>query len=167
MIGRPAKDTITVKDVPAQAFIKAYAEQLKKAQKIVPIKDSAFIKTGHAQELSPEDDDWFFVRAAALARTLYLRPERGVNTLRHIYGRKHRQGHSKRHHEVGSGKVIRYALQQLQNAQVLMAYNDKRNKDFRNDNDTTTKYPRIVAPEGRKEMNLIAKSVYESLYQQP
>ena len=166
MIGKSSKDTITVKDVPAEAFIKAYAEQLKKAQKIKPIKDANLIKTGHAQELTPENEDWFFVRAAALARSLYLRPERGVGTLRHVYGRRHCSGHSKRHHAPGSGKVIRYALQQLQSADVLIAYNDKRNHDFKADGPSTTCYPRIVSSEGRKEMNLIAKTVYENLYLQ-
>jgi ribosomal protein S19E (S16A) len=34
MIGRTEKDFITVKDVPAQAFIVAYANHLKKANKI-------------------------------------------------------------------------------------------------------------------------------------
>jgi ribosomal protein S19E (S16A) len=34
MIGRKAKDSITVKDVPAHDFIVAYANHLKKANKI-------------------------------------------------------------------------------------------------------------------------------------
>ena len=154
---------ISVKDVPAEAFIKAYAEHLKKAQKIKPIAHVNLIKTGHAQEVTPENEDWFFVRCAALARTLYLRPERGVGSLRHIYGRKHKPGLTKRHHEPGSGKVIRFALQQLQGANILMAYNDKRNKGFKADGDTETKYPRIVTPEGHQDMNKIAKNVYEEL----
>jgi ribosomal protein S19E (S16A) len=34
MIGRKAQDTVTVKDIPAHDFIVAYANYLKKANKI-------------------------------------------------------------------------------------------------------------------------------------
>ena len=53
MIGRTAKDSITVKDVPACAFIKAYAQHLKKTQKVTPIQNHHFLKTGFSREISP------------------------------------------------------------------------------------------------------------------
>ena len=165
MIGRNGSDMITVKDVPAEAFINAYAEHLKKTQKVTPIKDANILKTGYSQELTPENEDWFFVRSAAIARTLYLRPERGVGHLRHVFGKRHKPGHKKRFHAVASGKVIRFAIQQLEKANILMAYNDKRNKNFQGEQDET-KYPRIVTSEGHQDMNTVAKNVYNSLYKQ-
>ena len=68
MLGRTASDSITVKDVPAQAFINAYAEHLKKTQRIALVKNSHFIKTGHAQHMAPYSEDWFYTRAASIAR---------------------------------------------------------------------------------------------------
>jgi small subunit ribosomal protein S19e len=92
MIGRKEKDTITIKDVPAEAFIKAYAEQLKIEQKVTPMAMDAFIKTGISKEVSPHNIDWFYIRTAALARKLALKPNSGVGRLRHIFGENQRAG---------------------------------------------------------------------------
>lgn len=159
MIGRTSKDFITVKDVPANEFIKAYAEHLKKTQKVIPMKNYFILKTGHSREISPVDQDWFYVRTAALARKLFLRPGLGVGTLQHIYGKKGNNGHRRKHHTKGSGKIIRYALQQLSEANILMKKNDKRNKSILphlHEEDSAC-LPRIVTPEGQKELNEIAK----------
>ena len=167
MLGRSASDSITVKDVPAHAFIVAYAEHLKKAQRIAPLKNGHFIKTGQAQQLAPYSEDWFYVRAAALARKLYLRPELGIGSLKHIYGRSKNFGHSPFHHASGSGKIIRYALQQLEKANVLMRYNDKRNNGLvSRPTVKSVLLPRIVTPEGHKELNEIAKQVFRTIHGQ-
>ena len=81
MLGRKATDKITVRDVPAEAFIKAYADHLKKSQKVMPMEKGHYIKTGTTREISPQDEDWFYVRSAALARKVFLRPCLGVRTL--------------------------------------------------------------------------------------
>ena len=59
MLGRNSNDLITVKDVPADKFIAAYAEHLKKTQKVLPIKGASYIKTGHFKQLNPYSEDWF------------------------------------------------------------------------------------------------------------
>ena len=167
MFGRKSTDMITVKDVPASEFIKAYANHLKTSQKVTPMENAFFIKTGKSRELAPYDEDWFYVRAASLARKIYLRPELGVGTLQHIYGRKCRNGHRKKHAAKGSGKIIRYALQQLSDAGILMRYNDKRNHNADEDIDRDDKnYPRIITPKGQKELNQIAGQVFKKLYQE-
>ena len=167
MLGRTATDSITVKDVAPQAFIAAYAEHLKKTQRIAALPNSHFLKTAHGKEMTPYSEDWFYVRAAALARKLYLRPELGVGSLRHIYGVKKRNGNAKNHHSTGSGKVIRYALQQLEKANVLMRYNDKRNRSLTHVPEAKgVLLPRVVTPEGQKELNEIAKQVFRSTYGQ-
>jgi len=43
----------TVKDVPAEDFIVAYAEYLKKNKKIVIPKWADFVKTGKGKEIAP------------------------------------------------------------------------------------------------------------------
>ena len=63
----------TVRSVPASAFIAAYAEVLKNNDKFVVPKWADTVKTGVHKELAPYDPDWYFIRAAAIARKIYLR----------------------------------------------------------------------------------------------
>ena len=165
MIGRNSADLITVKDVPAEKFISAYAEHLKTAQKVKPIKGVEYIKTGNFKYLNPYNEDWFYFRCAAIARIVYLRPEIGIGTLRHVFGGSKCHGRAQHHHALASGKVLRFALQQLEAADVLMRLSDKRNKSHESVPDKKDKLlPRIVTPEGHKDLNEIAKSVFLKLY---
>ena len=165
MLGRNQKDLITVKDVPASEFITAYAEHLKKTQKVLPMKNSHFIKTGHYKKVSPYNEDWFYMRAATLARMVYLRPEIGISTLRNVFGGRENNGNANYHHALASGKVLRYALQQLEDANVLMRLNDQRNKNNQTLPDKKSKLlPRVITPEGQKEVNEIAKQVFIAKY---
>ena len=76
----------TVKDVPAEDFIVAYADYLKKNKKITVPQWTDYVKTGKLRELAPLNPDWMYIRTAALARKVYLRGNLGVSTLTHIYG---------------------------------------------------------------------------------
>jgi small subunit ribosomal protein S19e len=78
----------TVKDVPADDFIQAYAEYLKKNKKLIVPKWSDFVKTGKGKEIAPMNPDWLYIRCAAVARKVYLRGHLGVGTMQHIYGAK-------------------------------------------------------------------------------
>jgi small subunit ribosomal protein S19e len=53
---------ISVRDVPAEAFINAYAQVLKNNDKFVVPKWADTVKTGVHKELAPYDPDWFFIR---------------------------------------------------------------------------------------------------------
>lgn len=53
---------ITVKDVPADAFIKAYAKYLKRSGRVELPKWVDIVKTGTLKQLSPIDPDWYYVR---------------------------------------------------------------------------------------------------------
>ena len=72
--------------------------------------------------MAPLDADWLYIRAAALARKVYLRGHLGVSTLQHIYGGKQRFGVRRNHHENSSGKIIRYCLQQLEVIKLIPKY---------------------------------------------
>ena len=101
---------LTVKDISAPKFIAAYADYLKRSNKldIPPWVD--YVKTGKFKELAPYDRDWLYIRAAALARKVYLRTHLGVGALKKIYGGLQRNGTAPEHFSKGSGKVIRYLL---------------------------------------------------------
>lgn len=59
----PTPQGKTVKDVPAQDFIKAYALHLKKSGRLEMPTYVDLIKTSCAKEMPPLDQDWFYVRA--------------------------------------------------------------------------------------------------------
>jgi len=59
---------VSVRDVDAQQFIEAYAAFLKRQGKL-PIPGWVdTVKTGHYKELPPQSIDWYYVRAASVAR---------------------------------------------------------------------------------------------------
>merc|ERR1711977_506028 len=70
---RMARRSVTVKDVPADEFIKACADYLKRQPKFDVPKYHDIVKAGVIKELAPYDEDWFFIRAASIARKVYLR----------------------------------------------------------------------------------------------
>jgi small subunit ribosomal protein S19e len=53
---------VTVKDVSAPEFIKAYAAYLKRSGKLEVPKWVDLVKTGTFKELAPYDPDWFYTR---------------------------------------------------------------------------------------------------------
>lgn len=57
-----------VKDVPADRFVVALAEHFKKSDKLKVPQWAEIVKTGAYKELPPVNPDWFFIRAAAIAR---------------------------------------------------------------------------------------------------
>ena len=62
---------LTVKDVPAHDFIKAFAEHLKKTEKIAIPDWYDWAKTSCKHELAPYDPDWIFIRAGKLLGVFY------------------------------------------------------------------------------------------------
>ena len=154
MFGRSrADETITLKDVPANKFIAAYAAHLKKTQKIKPIDGHEYLKTAFYKDMHPECPDWYYTRAAALARKLYLRPQIGVGRLRHLFGSVRRNGHCANRHGKASGKIIRHALIQLEKAGIITRFKDEQGNVFDE---------RIVSKEGQKELNEVAKNVFNA-----
>ncbi|KAL1918374.1 40S ribosomal protein eS19 [Calcarisporiella thermophila] len=110
---------VTVKDVNAHDFVKAYAAHLKRAGKLEVPKWVDMVKTGAYKELAPYDPDWFYVRAAAVARHIYLRNGVGVGALKRLHGGRKRRGTRPSHHAESSGSVARKVLQSLEKVGVL------------------------------------------------
>lgn len=104
-----------VRDIDAEEFIKAFAQFLKNGEKVSPPSYTAYTKTACFKERTPLDDDWFFVRAAAVARKIYLKP-RGVGQLTRCFGGKERRGTRTNKFSRSSRGIIRECLKQLQAA---------------------------------------------------
>ena len=109
----------TVKDVAPQEFVKAFAAHLKKTGKVNVPEFVEIVKTGIAAEHGPYDPDWYYVRCAAVARHVYLRPAVGVGAIRKIYGRSKNRGTRPSHFCKGSASVARKVLQSLEGVKIV------------------------------------------------
>jgi small subunit ribosomal protein S19e len=110
---------ICVRDVAAPAFIEAYAEHLKNSDKFELPVWSDTVKTAVFKELAPYGDDWYYIRAASIARKVYLRPGVGVGMLQKWYGGSYRRGTRTEHFRKASAGTIRSVLTQLEEMKVI------------------------------------------------
>ena len=110
---------ICVRDVSATEFIKAYAEHLKNSDKFdLPVWADT-VKTGVFKELAPYGDDWYYIRAASIARKVYLRPGIGIGQLQKWYGGNYRRGTRTEHFRKANSGIIRSVLIQLEEMKVM------------------------------------------------
>jgi small subunit ribosomal protein S19e len=105
---------VTVQDVKAEPLIQDVAEDLE--EEFDQPDWANFARTGVGRERTPDQDNWYFIRAAAILRRIYNDGPLGVSKLRTIYGGRKNHGHGPEHHSKASGKVIRTALQNLEEA---------------------------------------------------
>merc|ERR1712094_155718 len=139
-----ARRGVTVKDVPADAFTKKCADFLKRQPKFQVPKWADLVKTGHFKELAPYDEDWFYIRAASIARKIYLRPGVGIGALRNWYGGAHRRGTRTTRHATASGAVIRNCHKGLEDQGMVEKHPDG---------------GRTLTRKGRSELDRIAGAI--------
>ncbi|OYT43288.1 MAG: 30S ribosomal protein S19e [Candidatus Aenigmarchaeota archaeon ex4484_56] len=116
------------------------AEKLKD-EKIVEIPEWAnFVKTSVARERVPQQDDWWYIRAASILRKIYLHGPIGTNRLSKFYGGRKNRGYKPEKYRKGARKLIRVILQQLESKNLIKKV-DKPRKG------------RQITEEGRKYLN--------------
>ncbi|HOL41737.1 MAG TPA: 30S ribosomal protein S19e [Methanospirillum sp.] len=106
----------TVYDVPADKLIAKVAMELKEKAEITAPEWAPFVKTGTHREMPPEDPEWWYTRAAAVLRRVYVDGPVGVERMRSVYGGKKDRGSKPNKSVKGSGSILRKALQQLEAA---------------------------------------------------
>merc|ERR1712032_49659 len=116
MSGAPCK---TVKDVQSHEFVVAYAAYLRSTGKFETPAWVDLVKTAPHKELAPYEPDWYYIRAASIARQIYLRGGRGVGGLRKLYGGSKRRGSRPNHFGKASGSIIRHILKQLEDLKIV------------------------------------------------
>jgi small subunit ribosomal protein S19e len=132
-----------VRDVAADKFIPAYAAHLKRSNKLALPDWVDVVKTSPAKELPPMDVDWYFTRAASIARRIYLNPGIGVGALARWYGDKSSSGCKPEHFRKASRGLIRHILNNLEKADLVAAVDAKGG--------------RKLSAEGQKELDTIAR----------
>jgi len=117
---------VSVKDIPPEKLIKELASHLKDNYKIIsPPPWSKFVKTGAHRERLPQDNDWWWIRAASILRKIYLNQYIGVERLRKMYGGVRSKGLKPVHFRKAGGKIIRLILQQLEKAELVKTIKGK------------------------------------------
>ena len=134
----------TVYDAPPNMLIESVAEQLKGIKGLEPPEWAGYVKTGIHREKSPVNEDWWYVRLAAIMRKVYIHGPIGSSRLSAEFGGPRDRGSKPNRAVRGSGSVARKALQQLDNAGLL----------------TTIRYKgRVISPQGQKLLDNTAYKI--------
>lgn len=141
---------MNVLDVPAERLIQELAKSFEKSKNIQPPVWAGFVKTGSGKERPPELDNWWYIRAAAILRSVYRLGPVGVSKLRSKYGSRKNKGAMPEKHYPGSGNIIRKILQQLEK-EGLVKFVEK-----------GVRKGRIVSKDGFDLLNATVKSISKS-----
>merc|ERR1712160_232229 len=134
---------VCVKDVNQSDFVVAFAAFLKKSGKMTVPKWSDYAKTACHKQLAPANDDWFYIRTAAVARQLYIKGTVGTGRMATIYGGSANRGFRPSHTRKGNGHIARLAFQQLE-AMKLVEKADKGRK---------------LSKDGQRDMDRVAAQI--------
>jgi len=95
------------------------AEQLKNQKLVQPTTWAKFVKTGHHKARLPDDPEWWYIRSAAVLRTVAQLGPVGTEKLRTKFGGRKRRGYKPEHFYKASGSIIRKILQQLEKSDLI------------------------------------------------
>lgn len=101
-----------VGEIRADLLIRKLAERLKKELPKPEWVD--YVKAGVYAERPPESENFWWIRAAAIMRKLYLNGVIGVSRMRKMYGKRKARGVKPEHRYPAGGKIIRNILQGLE-----------------------------------------------------
>lgn len=142
---------VTLYDVPVEEFTDELATKLE--DHIEEPDWAAFVKAGSDRELPPEQEDFWYRRAASVLRTVATDGPVGVGRLATRYGGPKRGSNRYRvapiHREDGSKKLIRTILQDLEDAGLV--------------EQTQHQDGRVVTGEGQSLLDGTAGDVLEDL----
>ena len=125
-------------DIDPNVFIKEVANELK--GKIEMPEWAKYVKTASVKERPPTQDNFWYIRAASILRSIYIKDGIGVSRLRSKYGGRTRNTHVKKTKKKASGKIIRNILQQLEKAGYVQK----------------SKKGRVLTPQGRSLLDKVA-----------
>lgn len=114
-----------VYEMPANEYNEKLANILKEMPEFKQPDWSYFVKTGVAKAKPPQDENFWYKRAASILRQIYTHRIAGVNRLKTRYGSLKNRGMQPEHFRKGSGKIIRTILQQAEKAGLLEKFNER------------------------------------------
>ena len=138
----------TAYDVPAGKLLPPLAEELRKIEAIKPPEWAVFAKTGRHREKSPTNDDWWFIRSAAVLRKVYVYGPIGTTRIAEAFGGKADRGSKPNKAVRGSRSIARLTIQQLETGQLI-----QKDKDG----------GRVVTGKGRKLVDNVSTQLLKEL----
>jgi len=138
----------TVYDVPAAELIAKTSSILKDNENITPPEWAMFVKTGPHREKEPQDADWWYTRAAAILRKIYLSKGIGTERLSAEFGGSRDRGSKPNKAVRGSRSIIRKTLLQLEQAGLV---------------ETRKGVGRLVTPTGRSLLDNTSREVLQDI----
>ena len=108
-------------------------------------KEVDVIKTAHFKELAPYGEDWYYIRAAAIARRVYLRGGIGVGAFKRIFGGRKMRGTAPEHFGTGSGSIARHILKELETLKIIEKVPNAKG--------------RRITPQGQRDLDSIAGQI--------
>jgi len=133
----------SIYEVPSDKLIERLKEELKKIDVIKPPLWALMVKSGPHRERPPQQQDFWYIRAASILRRIYIDGPVGVSRLRSYYGGRKRRGRRPAKTYKAGGAIIRKILKQLEAAGLV-----KREKKGR-----------MLTPEGRRFVDRIIGEV--------
>lgn len=110
----------TVYEVPPEKLIERVAEKLKEKPELKEPEKLKFIKSGVHREKAPEQQDWWYTRAAAILRKVYLKHRIGVSRLAAGFGGAQDRGTKPDRAKKGGRAIVRELLKQLEQAGYII-----------------------------------------------
>jgi small subunit ribosomal protein S19e len=110
---------VSILEVQADKLIERLKEELKKIETIKPPIWSKMVKSGANKERPPQQEDFWYIRAASILRRIYIDGPIGVSRLRTYYGGRKRRGVRPAKTYKSGGSIIRKILQQLEASEFI------------------------------------------------
>lgn len=139
---------VGVHDVNGSQLVSALGKVLKDDKDLKAPVWTVFVKTGVHAERPPENKDWWYVRLAALLRTLYIDDKMGVQRLRNKFGGRRKVSYRHKRHFKAGGKIIRVGLQMLEKKGLVV---------------TVPKKGRILSDKGKSLVDKVAAGLVKKL----
>jgi len=133
--------------VDANELIERAAKELEKNKIVIPPPWGIFVKTGVSKMRPPARKDWWYLRAAAVLRTVYRMGPIGTQKLRIKYGGRQNRGYKPEITKKGSGSIIRKILQQFEKSGFVKQVEKNGRKG------------RILTPKGKSFLDKIASQI--------
>jgi len=146
------KAGFTVLDAPANKLVNQVASFFKEKNIIKIPKYASLVKTSRANDCEPINPDYFYYKAAAIVRKLYVTKSKnvGVGSLRVMFSKKERRGSQPPKTFRAGGKIIREIVIQLKNAGYVKNYGGKEDE---------TNSGLFLTQKGRSELDKIASGL--------
>jgi small subunit ribosomal protein S19e len=135
-------------NIPAEELIGEVAKKLRNDNSIIIPEGNMYSRTSMSRENPPENKEWWYTRCASILRKIYIKDGIGVERLRAEYGGSRNCGSKPNKARLGSGSIVRRALQQLEKAGYLKKIKGK---------------GRVLTPKGRSFMDNTSQEVMKKI----